>query len=175
MCGSHFALTAFSSLTALTSLVARRRGTEQRSQALEQAKNGTAEVMVIGISLFTRPEHFKLLLDVDWKVIMVDEYHEYKTTTGNAHKNIITLQTNNRNSLQFRPVVGLTGTLMQNSHKELWSLSSIIDRDAFGTYNDFKETFETPIKLSRKKDAFQTAIAKVRREEKRKQTIHSKL
>ena len=122
--------------------------------------------MVIGKGLFTKEEHFNLIKEVDWKAIMIDEFHEYKEPKTHGYQNVITLQTHSRMPSNFRPVIGLTGTPMQNKHKEFWSLSHIIDRDAFGTYNDFKETFEQPIKLARKKDAMESVVAKGKRASK---------
>jgi SNF2 family DNA or RNA helicase len=46
-------------------------------------------------------------------------------------------------------VIGMTGTLMQNDHSELWNLVDLVETDYLGTYKDFKRQVSIPIKIAR--------------------------
>ena len=86
-------------------------------------------------------------------MIWIDEFHEYKNSAVATYEQVEKLRSAGRNIGSARPIIGLTGTPMQNKHKELWSLSQLVDPSAFGKYKDFQLNYENPIKLSRKRDA----------------------
>jgi SNF2 family DNA or RNA helicase len=46
-------------------------------------------------------------------------------------------------------VIGMTGTLMQNDHSELWNLVDLVETDYLGTYQDFNNRVSIPIKIAR--------------------------
>jgi SNF2 family DNA or RNA helicase len=46
-------------------------------------------------------------------------------------------------------VLGMTGTLMQNDHKELWNLIDLIETDYIGSWDEFKNEVANPIKVAR--------------------------
>jgi SNF2 family DNA or RNA helicase len=43
-------------------------------------------------------------------------------------------------------VVGLTGTLMQNNHKEFWNVAHLVRPDLLGSWSAFQTRFADPIK-----------------------------
>jgi SNF2 family DNA or RNA helicase len=47
------------------------------------------------------------------------------------------------------PLVGLTGTVMQNKHKELWYLVDLVQPGLLGDWKDFEKHTSIPIKHSR--------------------------
>lgn len=47
-----------------------------REQAIEKVKNGTNEVLVCGSALATN--HFEAMAEIPWKLLIVDEVHNYK-------------------------------------------------------------------------------------------------
>jgi SNF2 family DNA or RNA helicase len=46
-------------------------------------------------------------------------------------------------------VLGMTGTLMQNNHGELWNLIDLVETDYLGDASTFKYHYEQPIKHGR--------------------------
>jgi SNF2 family DNA or RNA helicase len=46
-------------------------------------------------------------------------------------------------------IIGLTGTIMQNDHDELWTAVDITNPGFFGSLSDFNQYYSMPIKLSR--------------------------
>jgi len=91
----------------------------EREEALNKIKSGEAEVLLCAKSLFTGDAAFQVLACKDsgikWKLIIVDEFHGFKNVDGKLAINLRTLR-DQCNSV----VIGLTGTLMQNNHAELW-------------------------------------------------------
>lgn len=46
-------------------------------------------------------------------------------------------------------VLGMTGTLMQNDHTELWNLIDLVETGYLGDWEDFKHRTAIPIKIAR--------------------------
>lgn len=46
-------------------------------------------------------------------------------------------------------MIGMTGTLMQNDHSELWNLVDLVETDYLGDYKAFKDQVSIPIKIAR--------------------------
>ena len=46
-------------------------------------------------------------------------------------------------------VLGLTGTLMQNQHEELWNLIDLVETDFLGTWKEFEHEVARPLKIGR--------------------------
>ena len=46
-------------------------------------------------------------------------------------------------------VIGMTGTLMQNDHDELWNLVDLIETGYLGSWDEFKYEISVPIKIGR--------------------------
>jgi RecG-like helicase len=53
---------------------------QQRSIALESVRSGYNEILVSGIPLFNQEEGFRELSSLNWKLIIVDEYHQCKVS-----------------------------------------------------------------------------------------------
>lgn len=49
-----------------------------RSLALESIRNGWDEIMVCGKSVFSQAEDVEAIKMIPWKLIVVDEFHQYK-------------------------------------------------------------------------------------------------
>jgi SNF2 family DNA or RNA helicase len=118
----------------------------EREAALESVENGVAEVLVCGQSMIQGKKGFHALntTRVKWKVVVVDEFHTFK----NENKQLATNLREMRDGHQCI-VVGLTGTVMQNNHKELWNLVDLAAKGHFGPWSQFELEFARPIKLSR--------------------------
>jgi SNF2 family DNA or RNA helicase len=125
--------------------VAVYQGTE-RASALERVENGIAEVLVCGDSTIQGVESFHALdsAKLKWKIIIVDEFHKFKNETKHLATNLRRMR--DRHGCV---VLGLTGTLMQNNHKELWNLVDIVAKGFLGPWSQFEEEYAKPIQLSR--------------------------
>jgi len=115
-----------------------------REKALDRIKQGYSEILICKKSMFMKKADFKEISTVRWKMVVVDEMHLLKNVDGIATVHLRTL----RDDCDCR-VVGLTGTLMQNNHEELWTLIDLVAKNYLGPWDDFKEDFAKPIKLSR--------------------------
>lgn len=52
-------------------------------------------------------------------------------------------------SIHRNLVVGMTGTLMQNNHAELWNLIDLVETDYLGDWKSFQMHYELPLKHGR--------------------------
>ncbi len=78
--------------------------------ALRRVQTGSDDIMLSGLALFrANYEHF---LDIKWKLVVVDEFHEYKNWTTKAYQALDTLR-----NASLCPIVGMTGTPMPNELK----------------------------------------------------------
>jgi DNA repair and recombination protein RAD54B len=106
---------------------------------------GIDDILLCGKSMLSQKEFFPPLLSVSWKLIVVDEYHEYKNTKSVSHKALAKL----RNNSTSCPLIGMTGTLMSNTHKELFNLIDLVHPGLLGTWKEFTKEFSRPIMLAR--------------------------
>lgn len=88
---------------------------DNRHQSLEKIRYGEAEILLSSKSLFVQESDFSALLEIPWKIAIFDEFHSFKNDKGKLAKNLRQLR-----DVQNCKVIGLTGTPMQNHHKELW-------------------------------------------------------
>jgi hypothetical protein len=119
---------------------------DTREKAISQITSGMAEVMLIKNSFFTAKGRFRELctIPVRWRLIIFDEFHTFKNKDATAVANIRQLKTMNQSL-----VVGMSGTVMQNHHQELWNLVDLVETDFLGDWNEFKYEVADPIKLGR--------------------------
>ena len=139
-----------------------------RAQTIERASNGQLEIVVVGKGLFVLAADFASIDSVDWKFIVVDEIHEFKGHSTQGYKCIEKIGPKHH---RLRPIVGLTGTIMQNNHQELFYLCELVNPGGFGEYKDFRVTYEEPLKRSRKKDAKEDVVKRGDRVANQLQTV----
>ena len=120
-------------------------GTSGLDSALEQIRTGYSEIFVLRRSCFEKEEVASSLQTVDWKVVIIDEFHAagFKNSKSRISENL-------RRFKQARkcPIIGLSGTLMQNNHQELWNLIDLVETNYFGSWDKFKTEIADPIKYS---------------------------
>ena len=75
--------------------------------------------------------------EISFEIILLDEMQNLKNHKTEIHKAV--------NSLQSRIKIGLSGTPIENSLTDLYSLFNICLPGIFGTINQFKDTFVRPI------------------------------
>lgn len=89
-------------------------------------------------------ESFEDICSIQWKLVVIDEYHEYKNSSTTASSRLEDLKNQTK-----CPFIGLTGTLMQNKHKELWTLVNFIQPGLLGSWKDFSHHIVKVLKLAR--------------------------
>ena len=124
-----------------------------KSNALNRIKTGFDDILICGKPTVQSERGVEELLLVPWKLVVVDEFHDYKTHTSQSYKSLVEIR--NRHCC---PIVGMTGTLMSNNHKELWTLVDLVRPGHLDDWTVFKREYERPIQLSRVKDAKPDAI-----------------
>lgn len=79
---------------------------------LMEVRTGASEILLVSHKLFEMEGHFKELSEIHWKLVIVDEHHRLKNPIAKMTVNLHELRNTHR-----VPVLGLTGTVMQNNHK----------------------------------------------------------
>eukprot|EP00522_Entomoneis_paludosa_P011126 CAMPEP_0172442048 /NCGR_PEP_ID=MMETSP1065-20121228/2519_1 /TAXON_ID=265537 /ORGANISM="Amphiprora paludosa, Strain CCMP125" /LENGTH=1289 /DNA_ID=CAMNT_0013191709 /DNA_START=35 /DNA_END=3904 /DNA_ORIENTATION=+ len=120
---------------------------------IESVIGGLAEVLIVSHSSLADRSRFQKLLSVRWKLVVIDEFHIFKNDKSKWSKNTRLLKEKHESS-----IIGLTGTVMQNNHAELWNLHDMVVPGILGNWNDFEKRISKPIMLSRTKDATDEAI-----------------
>jgi SNF2 family DNA or RNA helicase len=115
-----------------------------RAQALHRIKIGMEDILLCGKSMLSQKKLFPPLLAVEWKLIIIDEFHEYKNAKSASYKGLLAL----RNS-SVCPLIGMTGTLMSNAHKELFTLVDLVQPGLLGSWKEFTREYSRPIMLAR--------------------------
>lgn len=107
-------------------------------------KRSAAEILICGDSRFAGSGNGQLLYRVDWKLIIVDEYHGFKNNKSERWKSLYELQ-----KKKECPIIGMTGTAMPNKHRELYNLINLTQPDLLGSWDEFERQIIRPIKLGR--------------------------
>jgi SNF2 family DNA or RNA helicase len=79
---------------------------------INEIRNGACEILLVSHKLFEMENHFAVLNEIPWKLVVVDEHHRLKNPKSKATTNLRVLRDDH-----CAPVLGLTGTVMQNNHK----------------------------------------------------------
>jgi SNF2 family DNA or RNA helicase len=117
----------------------------ERDCALEAVNIGLAEIMICGHSMITRVgDVAKLIQSKPWKLVFVDELHNFKNEDALKSKHLRQLR-DAHNSI----IIGLTGTVMPNRHDELHSSLDLVADGHFGSWKDFERDYGKPILFSR--------------------------
>ena len=139
---------------------------------MNNVETGLTEIVVVGKALFTQDADFIKINAIKWKAVIIDEFHEYKNNSSNAYKHVEAIGPLKN---EHRPIIGLTGTLMQNAHKELWCLSQLVKPGGFGDLSDFTNEYVQPISNGRKKSANKGTVALGQKRSTQLQTVLSKI
>eukprot|EP00536_Pseudo-nitzschia_multiseries_P001184 jgi/Psemu1/180418/e_gw1.14.87.1 len=149
---SHFSVSFYSSKT--------------KTNAIESVLYGNSDILLVPKSAFQNETHFSELERVQWKLIVIDEFHNFKNDKAK-----ISIHLRKLKELHHPLILGMTGTPMQNNHKELWNLVDLVETNYFGTQEEFNMNFDRPITLGRQKSAnarvkarSEAASAELRRE-----------
>jgi superfamily II DNA or RNA helicase len=135
----HFGVAAFSG--------------SSKHRALDRVRTGLDEIMVCGKTMLQNDDDLHEIKQIKWKLIIIDEYHQYKNFRTKLYLGLKSLRDTCK-----APLVGLTGTLMQNNHEELWSEVDLVNPGFLGSWEEFKDDTSVPIKLGRTKTADDAAV-----------------
>lgn len=121
--------------------------------ALEAASKGRLEVM---ITTYTTYKMNKGPINmVEWDCVIADECHQIK-----GRRSETTLAMNEVNALCR---IGLTGTAIQNSYDELWTLLNWTNPGKFGPISTWKASISVPLKTGQSHDATVYELSKARK------------
>jgi SNF2 family DNA or RNA helicase len=133
---------------------------------VDAIRSGAAEVLLVSHTVLQNANHIHTLSQIPWKLVVIDEHHKLKNPDAKLPTNMRAL----RDNVEV-PILGLTGTVMQNNHKgeltqslpdergclfcgltlflELHCLIDLAAKDLFGDWDSFSNEFSEPIKLAR--------------------------
>ena len=116
---------------------------DTKEGAIQSAKAGRIEIM---ITTYTTYRINKSAINlVQWDCVVADECHIIK-----GRKSETTEAMNEVNALCR---IGLTGTAIQNSYDELWTLLNWTNPGKFGPISTWKSTISEPLKMGQSHDA----------------------
>jgi len=126
---------------------------DTKEAALEAAAKGRLEIM---ITTYTTYRMNKSAINmVEWDCVIADECHQIKGRTSET-----TLAMNEINALCR---IGLTGTAIQNSYDELWTLLNWTNPGKFGPISTWKQSISLPLKMGQSHDATVHQLSKARK------------
>ena len=118
--------------------------TKTKEDAINSVLYGSADILLVPKSAFQDKRHLAELERVRWKLIIIDEFHNFKNCKAKISTHLRELK-----ELHKPLILGMTGTPMQNNHTELWNLVDLVQTNYFGTNDEFKMNFDRPITLGR--------------------------
>mmetsp|Transcript_17888 Transcript_17888/g.27808 ORF Transcript_17888/g.27808 Transcript_17888/m.27808 type:complete len:1082 (+) Transcript_17888:131-3376(+) len=121
---------------------------DDRDSLVEQCQSGFSEIMLIGNKMFSQQADFAKIKSVPWKLIIVDEFHDYKNLQTGGWKCLFEIK-----QICKCPIIGLSGTPMPNNHRELWNLVHLVQPDLLGEWKQFNEEIVRPMQNARAKGA----------------------
>lgn len=126
---------------------------DTKEVALEAAAKGRLEIM---ITTYTTYRINKDAINmVEWDVVIADECHQLKGRNSET--------TQSMNEINALCRIGLTGTAIQNSYDELWTLLNWTNPGKFGPISTWKQSISIPLKIGQSHDATVHQLSKARK------------
>ncbi|KAK6338682.1 hypothetical protein TWF696_009493 [Orbilia brochopaga] len=123
-----------------------------KEDALTAAQTGYLEIMITTYDTYRR-DQAKINM-IEWDAVVADECQKVK-----ERRSGITEAMNVVNSLCR---IGLTGTAIMNHYGELWNLLNWIRPGELGSYRDWQEDIENPLKIGQAHGATNAELARAR-------------
>jgi SNF2 family DNA or RNA helicase len=132
---------------------------DAKEKVVKAAQDGQVEIVITSYEQLAKSEEMQ---DVEWHVIILDEMHRLKVLIDctlyyalyyalyslfildemHRLKNPSANGTKVCNALRCKHCkIGLTGTLMQNCHEELWALMNLVNENGLGVKKHFMEYY----------------------------------
>ena len=122
---------------------------KRKNDTINSVLYGSTDILLVTKSAFQDKKHLDELKRLRWKLVIIDEFHNFKN-----YKAKISLHLRELKQLHRPLILGMTGTPMQNNHTELWNLVDLIETNYFGTKDEFKTNIDRPITLGRYVNVF---------------------
>ena len=126
---------------------------DTKDAAIQAAITGRLEIMITTYTTYRLNKN--AINIVEWDCVVADECHQIK---GRASE---TTQAMNEVNALCR--LGLTGTAIQNSYDELWTLLNWTNPGKFGPISTWKASISEPLKMGQSHDATVTQLSKSRK------------
>ena len=126
---------------------------DTKEGALQSAKSGRIEIMITTYSTYRMNKDDINM--VEWDCVVADECHMIK-----GRKSETTQAMNEVNALCR---IGLTGTAIQNSYEELWTLLNWTNPGKFGPISTWRSSICKPLKIGQSHDATVQQLSKARK------------
>lgn len=126
---------------------------DTKEGALQSAKSGRIEIMTTTYTTYRMNKDDINM--VEWDCVVADECHMIK-----GRKSETTQAMNEVNALCR---IGLTGTAIQNSYEELWTLLNWTNPGKFGPISTWRSSICKPLKIGQSHDATVQQLSKARK------------
>lgn len=126
---------------------------DTKEGALQSAKSGRIEIMITTYTTYRMNKDDINM--VEWDCVVADECHMIK-----GRKSETTQAMNEVNALCR---IGLTGTAIQNSYEELWTLLNWTNPGKFGPISTWRSSVCKPLKIGQSHDATVQQLSKARK------------
>ncbi|KAI0695319.1 P-loop containing nucleoside triphosphate hydrolase protein [Cytidiella melzeri] len=124
-------------------------GKQERSQVLQNFKYGRLDVVITSFDLARKD--IDLLDNLSWSCIIVDEVHRIKNPNSKL--------TDAFNEFHCQVRFGLTGTAIQNSFSELWTILNWVNPGSVGTKKEWESYVSKPLLRGQSKSASAEELA----------------
>ncbi|TMW93421.1 hypothetical protein EJD97_011720 [Solanum chilense] len=114
-----------------------------RDLMIDKLKARGVEILIT--SFDTYRIHGRILSDIEWEIVIIDEAHRLKNEKSKLYEACLAIKTPKR--------YGLTGTIMQNRLMELFNLFDWVIPGCLGTRDHFREFYEDPLKHGQRSSA----------------------
>ena len=126
---------------------------DSKEAVLEAAAKGRLEVMITTYTTYRMNR--SAINMVEWDCAIADECHQIKGRSSET--------TQAMNEVNALCRIGLTGTAIQNSYDELWTLLNWTNPGKFGPISTWKQSISIPLKIGQSHDATVYQLSKARK------------
>ncbi|KAI4249681.1 MAG: hypothetical protein L6R40_000470 [Gallowayella cf. fulva] len=126
---------------------------DTKEAAISAASSGRLEIMITTYTTY-RLNKSEINM-IEWDCVIADECHQIK-----GRRSETTQAMNEVNALCR---IGLTGTAIQNSYDELWTLLNWTNPGKFGPITTWKTSISDPLKMGQSHDATVYELSKARK------------
>ncbi|KAL8948856.1 MAG: hypothetical protein Q9222_004997 [Ikaeria aurantiellina] len=126
---------------------------DTKESAIKAATSGRIEIMLTTYTTY-RLNKSEINM-IEWDCVIADECHQIK-----GRRSETTQAMNEVNALCR---IGLTGTAIQNSYDELWTLLNWTNPGKFGPITTWKSSISDPLKMGQSHDATVYQLSKARK------------
>ena len=130
---------------------------ETKEGAIQAATTGRLEIMIATYSTYRLNKSAVNM--VEWDCVIADECHMIKGRRSET--------TQAMNEINALCRIGLTGTAIQNSYDELWTLLNWTNPGKFGPISTWKTSISEPLKMGQSHDATVYQLSKARKTAKK--------